>query len=223
MVTRDRNRIALESGRAGRGRPGHQGIFCLSGEHQSLGRVPPGGRRVSTSTRSSLPGAEDVDWRRRGFRRQQARAAICSGAALRIRTCGRWSLNLLRLKKKIAAGAEFLLTQAIFDLAGFQRVDGGGARGGPRQAGGDHRQRAAADSVEQARDPAAALGVSGRIGEDVIGRLAKAADAAKEGHRHRRGDRRASSRASPGVRGIHILSDGCEPLVAQVIQEAGLA
>ena len=28
-------------------------------------------------------------------------------------------LNLLRLRKKIAAGAGFLLTQAVFDLAGF--------------------------------------------------------------------------------------------------------
>jgi len=28
-------------------------------------------------------------------------------------------LNLIRLKKKVAAGAKFLLTQAVFDLAGF--------------------------------------------------------------------------------------------------------
>ena len=30
-------------------------------------------------------------------------------------------LSLLRLRKKIAAGAGFLLTQAVFDLAGFTR------------------------------------------------------------------------------------------------------
>jgi len=30
-------------------------------------------------------------------------------------------LNLLRLKKKVAAGADFVLTQAVTDLAGFTR------------------------------------------------------------------------------------------------------
>ena len=30
-------------------------------------------------------------------------------------------MNLLRLKKKIAAGADFVLTQAVIDLAGFTR------------------------------------------------------------------------------------------------------
>jgi hypothetical protein len=33
----------------------------------------------------------------------------------------------------------------------------------------------------------------------------------------------AELKAIPGVRGIHILSGGCEALAATVIQEAGLA
>ena len=41
-------------------------------------------------------------------------------------------LNLLRLRKKIAAGAGFLLTQAVFDLAGFTYVDGCRPRGRDR-------------------------------------------------------------------------------------------
>ena len=40
MVTRDRNRIALESDALGAAALGVEAIFCLSGDHQSLGVCP---------------------------------------------------------------------------------------------------------------------------------------------------------------------------------------
>jgi methylenetetrahydrofolate reductase (NADPH) len=95
-------------------------------------------------------------------------------------------LSLLRLRKKIAAGADFLLTQAVSDLAGFTRW---------------------MDAVREAGlDQKAAIIASVQPSEDV-------AIAAKMA---------AELKRIPGVRGIHILSGGCEALAAKVIEEAGL-
>jgi methylenetetrahydrofolate reductase (NADPH) len=62
----------------------------------------------------------------------------------------------------------------------------------------------------------------GPVGEDVIARLSAASDAVKEGVAIAAA-MASQLKAIPGVRGIHILSGGCESLAATVIQEAGLA
>ena len=95
-------------------------------------------------------------------------------------------LSLLRLRKKIAAGADFLLTQAVTDLAGFTRW---------------------MDAIREAGlDQKVAIIASVQPNEGV----AIAAEMA------------AALKSIPGVRGIHILSGGCEALAADVIEEAGL-
>ncbi len=130
-------------------------------------------------------------------------------------------LNLLRLKKKIAAGADFLLTQPVFDLAGFTRwMDS------VRAAGLDKRAAIIASvlpltSVEQA-EHLRQQQTYGPLDETVVARLASAPDAAKEGLAMA-AEIAAKLKTMPGVRGIHILSGGCEALAGQVIEAAGLA
>ena len=60
------------------------------------------------------------------------------------------------------------------------------------------------------------------MGEDVIARLSKAADAAKEGVAICVENARAL-KAIAGVRGIHILCGGAEESARQIIADAGLA
>jgi methylenetetrahydrofolate reductase (NADPH) len=60
------------------------------------------------------------------------------------------------------------------------------------------------------------------IGDDVIRRLRSAADPAKEGVAIV-AEIAGKVKTMPGVRGIHILSDGCESLVPRIIEEARLA
>jgi methylenetetrahydrofolate reductase (NADPH) len=92
-------------------------------------------------------------------------------------------LNLVRLKKKVAAGVDFVMTQAVTDLAGFTRwMDA------VRKAGLDTKV-------------AILAGVEANGGGQMAAKL----------------------KSVPGIRGIHILSGGCESSVATVIQEAGLA
>jgi methylenetetrahydrofolate reductase (NADPH) len=210
MVTRDRNRIALESDAQGAAALGVEAILCLSGHHQSLGACP------------QAAGVYDID----SIQFTQALKRMMREGSLPEAPIGAAAhpyqqpaeLGLLRLRKKIAAGAGFLLTQSVFDLAGFSKwMDA------VRAAGFDKQVAIIASvlpltSVEQAKG----RGAYGPVAESVAARLSAASDPAKEGiaiavEMARR------IKAMPGVRGIHILCGGCESAAATVIQEAGLA
>jgi methylenetetrahydrofolate reductase (NADPH) len=204
MVTRDRNRIALESDAHGAAALGVDAIFCLTGDHQSLGACP------------QAAGVYDLD----SIQLTQTLRKMIDGGPLPEVLVGASAhpyqqpaeLNLLRLRKKIAAGADFLLTQAVFDLPGFTRwMDA------VRAAGLDRKVAIIASvqpltSVEQARP----------FGEKTVARMSAASDPAQEGVAIA-AEMATQLKAIPGVRGIHILSGGCESLAAAVIQKAGLA
>jgi methylenetetrahydrofolate reductase (NADPH) len=114
MVTRDRNRIALESDALGAMTLGVGGILSLSGDHQSLGACPQAAgvydidsvQFVQALNRMRSEGLNPDGW--------LVGAAAHPGLEP-------IELNLLRLKKKIAAGADFVVTKAVTDLAGFTR------------------------------------------------------------------------------------------------------
>jgi methylenetetrahydrofolate reductase (NADPH) len=209
IVTRDRNRIALESDALGASALGIGAILCLSGNHQSLGVCP------------QAAGVNDID--------SVQLAQALKGLNLPEMLFGAVAhphqrpleLNLLRLRKKIAAGVDFLLTQPVFDLAGFTLwMDS------VRAAGLDKRAAIIASvlpltGVDQAEDLRQRQ-TYGPIDETVVGRLASAPDAAKEGLAMA-AEIAAKLKTVAGVRGIHILSGGCEALAGKVIEAAGLA
>ena len=122
MVTRDRNRIALESDALGAAALGVDAILCLSGDHQSLGACP---RAAGVYDIDSVQFAQALNrMRREGLdfngRTVDPLPEWLVGAAAHP-YLEPVELNLLRLKKKVAAGADFVLTQAVTDLAGFTR------------------------------------------------------------------------------------------------------
>jgi methylenetetrahydrofolate reductase (NADPH) len=210
MVTRDRNRIALESDASGAAALGVEAILCLSGDHQSLGACP------------QAAGVYDID----SIQFTQALKRMMREGSLPEAPIGAAAhpyqqpaeLGLLRLRKKIAAGAGFLLTQAVFDLAGFAKwMDA------VREAGFDKQVAILASvlpltSVEQAKG----RGAYGPVPESVAARLSGASDPAKEGIAIAV-EMAGQLKAIPGIRGIHILSGGCEASAATIIEEAGLA
>jgi methylenetetrahydrofolate reductase (NADPH) len=129
-------------------------------------------------------------------------------------------LSLLRLRKKIHAGADFLFTQAVFDLGGFFEW-----MKGVQAAGFDKRTAIIASilplaSVENARELQQAH-TYGPIPDSVIDRISRAKDPAREGVAI------ASEIAKqlkdvPEIRGIHILNGGDDQLIADVIKQAGI-
>ncbi len=209
MTTRDRNRIALESEALGASVLGVSGVLCVSGNHQSLGVSP------------QAAGVNDID--------STQLEQLISGLGLAHLAVGAVAnthlqpleLNLLRLKKKIDAGAGFLLTQPVFDVAVFSAwMDA------VRLAGLDGRAAIIATvlplcSVDQA-ERLEQRKTYGPLDGAVIERMAAAGNPTEEGVAMA-ASAAAQLKDIPGVRGIHILSSGCEELAGRVIQTAGLA
>jgi methylenetetrahydrofolate reductase (NADPH) len=121
IVTRDRNRIALQSDILGAASLGVNNILCLSGYHQSLSNVPQASNVYDID---SIQLIETIN-------RMKTEEILLNGNIIE----GDFSvligavanpyfrpleLNILRLMKKVKAGANFIQTQAVFNTTDFQ-------------------------------------------------------------------------------------------------------
>ena len=123
LTCRDRNRMALQSDLLGAAALGIPNVLLLTGDHPRFGDHPDAQAVSSTSTQSSWCGR----------RARCATREVCSpGGALEpapewLHRRGRESVRPAggfraeRLGKKVAAGAEFVQTQYVFDVAAFAR------------------------------------------------------------------------------------------------------
>lgn len=222
LATRDRNRIALESDVLGASALGAAGVLCLGGDHQTLGICPPAAGAYDIDSIQLIVALKAMTREAVAFDGSRMASApdLVIGAVAHpyLRPM---ELNLIRLKKKIRAGAKLLLTQAVFNWAGFTEwLDV------VRGAGLDEQVKIIASvlplpSVEKARE-LQARGTYGPIGEDVVDRLAGAADSVTEGVAIC-SEVAAKLKETQGIGGIHILCGGHEHLAARVIGQAGLA
>jgi methylenetetrahydrofolate reductase (NADPH) len=220
LCTRDRNRVALESDVLGAFALGVKTFFCMSGTHQALGGFP------------QAAGAYDMDSVQltQALARMASAGLDFSGAKLTATPSLTVAaavhpylrpieMALAQTRKKIGAGAQILLTDPIFDLAGFEEW-----LKAVRAVGLDKRAAIIASvlpltSVAQAEELRTRPGSP--ISDDIIKRL-RGGDAAQAGVAIA-AEIALKAKAMPGVRGIHIHSAGCEPLAASVIKEARLA
>ena len=121
MVTRDRNRIALQSDVLGASALGIRNILCLSGDHQSFGNQP------------QAKGVFDIDSIQliQTVRRMRDQAEIIGGdklsdpphlfvGAVANPFADPFKYRVTRLAKKVDAGAEFVQTQCIYNLERFK-------------------------------------------------------------------------------------------------------
>ena len=222
MVTRDRNRVALESDALGAASLGIGALLCLSGIHQSLGACPQAAGVHDVDSIQLTQALKIMTSEGKGFGDGtiDPRPALLLGAVAHPYQRP-LELNLLRLRKKIAAGADFIFTQAAFDLPRFNEW-----MEAVRAAGLDKKVAIIASvlplvSVEKAK-LLAERQTYGPVGEAAIARLSKASDPSKEGVAMA-AEAASKLKAVPGVRGVHILSGGCESLAAKVIEQAALA
>jgi methylenetetrahydrofolate reductase (NADPH) len=74
--------------------------------------------------------------------------------------------------------------------------------------------------VEKAKDLQKSQ-MYGPIGNDIIERIIRAPDAAREGVMIASEIARGL-KTLPGIRGIHIFNRGCESLTAEIMKQAGL-
>jgi methylenetetrahydrofolate reductase (NADPH) len=129
MTTRDRNRIAIQADVLGAAALGIRNCLCIAGDHQSFSAAGklnghPGARNVydvdSIQLLAILKGMRD-EGVQQGGDPVDPRPPLFIGAA--------WTpmadpvdWRLVRLAKKAAAGADFIQTQGIYDVAQFAEV-----------------------------------------------------------------------------------------------------
>jgi len=208
---RDRNRIALLADIRGAAMLGVANVLCLAGDHQSLGGQP------------EAAGAYDIDSVQLIHLLAEmgddpsGRPLLIGGEAYpHLRPL---ELALIDLRKKTAAGARFLLTQPVFDLALFEEwMDAVRAEGIPERAaiiagvqplsGSEH-----AEAVRRHRRP---------VPESLMERLREAAEPGQEGIAIC-AETAAALKGIEGVRGIHVYWGGAPSVVAEVMTRAALA
>ena len=222
ISTRDRNRIALQSDVLGAAMLGVVNVLCLSGDHQSLSASPEAASAFdidSVQLVQALTAMRD-EGVLLGGKPLLSRPPLFIGAVAHpyLRPL---ELALIGLRKKVEAGAQFLLTQPVFDVDDFAEW-----MNVVREAGLHERTHIIAGvrplvSMEQAERlrtrPAATV-----IPDSLTTRLRESSDPALEGI-SACADIAARLKDIEGVRGIHVFSNGLDGAVAGVIQQAALS
>lgn len=227
MTCRDRNRIAIQSDLLGASALGIRNCLCLSGDHQQAGAAGklkghPGAKNVydvdSIQLLAILKGLRD-DARQSGGDAIAPAAPFFIGAA--------WTplgppeaFRVLRLAKKIEAGADFIQTQVVFDVPGFAE-----AMRQARDAGLTERAAILPGIiVPRSARMLAYMGehVAGvRVPADLVRRMEAAPDPKAEGVRLAV-ELIQAVRDIPGVKGIHVQAIEWEDILPDVIRQAGL-
>ena len=122
MVTRDRNRIALQSDILGAASFGINNILCLTGDHQHFGDHPNCANVFdldSTQLAMTVRMMRD-EGRLLGGHEFDVRPQMYIGAAANPFAGPNVELRAVRLGKKVAAGVQFVQTQCIYNMDTFK-------------------------------------------------------------------------------------------------------
>jgi methylenetetrahydrofolate reductase (NADPH) len=121
LVTRDRNRIALQSDLLGAALLGVKNVLCLSGYHQTLMGSPQAANVYDIDSIQLLAIVKKMNEEGTLLEgtRIEGEFAMLIGAVANPYTRP-IELNILRLAKKIEAGATFIQTQAVFDIESLE-------------------------------------------------------------------------------------------------------
>ena len=224
IVTRDRNRIALQSDLLGAVSLGIRNVLCLSGHHQMLTGSPESSNVYDIDSIQLI--AAITQMREQGIlldgTKIEGAFPVLIGAVANpfMRPL---ELNILRLAKKVEAGAEFIQTQAIFDTDAFnQWIDAAGAEGitGKTAILAGIFPLTSATEAESLADKYMDMNIPDR----VIERIKSAGD---EVTQKKEGisicvEVIKKVVKMDGVKGVHILSGGKEGLVREIIAASGL-
>ncbi len=121
LTCRDRNRIALQSDLLSAAALGIENVLCITGDHMVLGDHAEAKKVFDLDSVQLLTAArglcEGYDLARHEV---DPPPDLCLGAVVNPGSDD-LEMQLLKMRKKIDAGAEFFQTQAIFEPSGFSR------------------------------------------------------------------------------------------------------
>jgi methylenetetrahydrofolate reductase (NADPH) len=221
MVTRDRNRIAIQSDILGAAAVGIKNVLCLTGDHHSLGDHPES-KAVwdidSLQLLSMLRKLRDEgkDWADNDLKGVPELFIGSAANPFGDPT----SFRVTRLAKKINAGADFIQTQVIFDVARFEEwmeqcrdrglLDKTHVMGGivPLKSAGAARYM---------KNMVAGIYVP----DEIVSRMKGAEKGKKEGRKIAL-ELIEDLKTVKGNHGVHIMAIMWEKLVPKLCEEAGL-
>ena len=223
MVTRDRNRIALQSDLLGAASLGIKNVLCLSGYHQTLIGCPEATnvfdidstQFIAMTTRMCEHGLL-ADGTKIDGPFSMLVGAVANPFLKPL------ELNLVRLHSKVEAGARFIQTHAVFDLDAFSQW-----LEAVRQAGLTKKVAILA-SVLPLESAAEAQKLREThpdfyVPAEMMERLQASGNGAGQPGRAICVETIKKLKTMEGLRGIHILSGGKEAMVPELLAAAGLS
>jgi methylenetetrahydrofolate reductase (NADPH) len=223
MVCRDRNRIAAQSDILGAASLGISNLLCLSGDHQTFGDQPQAKNvfdvdsiqllQIATQMRDAakFAGGKDVD----------GPPEIFVGAAANP-FADPFKIQVPRLAKKIAAGAQFIQTQCVFNLEKFEEF-----MKGVRERGLQEKTYILA-GITPLKSATMAEYIATKVaGMDVPEAIINRLKGVEKKKQKQEGIKIAVEtiqklKQIKGVKGIHLMAIEWEDAVPEIVQQAGL-
>jgi methylenetetrahydrofolate reductase (NADPH) len=121
LTCRDRNRIALQSDLLSAAALGIENVLCITGDHMVLGDHPEAKKVFDLDSVQLLVTAKGLnEGRDLAGHEVDPPPSFCLGAVVNPGSDD-LEMQLIKMRKKIDAGAEFFQTQAVFDPDAFSR------------------------------------------------------------------------------------------------------
>ena len=219
MTCRDRNRIAIQSDLLGAYALGLRNLLCLSGDHQLFGNHPESKNVFDIDSIQLLKAMKTMKEQKvlMNGKPTKVPAEFFIGATTNP-FADPQELQLIRLRKKIDAGAQFIQTQAIYDVEHFgkwmEKV----------RAAGLHKKtyimagilvNKSLKSIEMTKKVAGM-----KIPDELVERMRNASSYEEEGVKIAL-ELIEKLKVIEGVSGIHIMAVGWESIVPTIVEKAG--
>jgi len=221
MVTRDRNRIALQSDILGAIALGIGNILCLSGDHQKFGNHPTAKGVFDIDSLQLIQTLKNMRDEKKFICGEEISGEVpLFIGAVENPYADPFKFRVARLAKKVKAGADFIQTQAVYDVAKFTKwMEMVTDRGLDKQVhilAGVIPIRSAG-MARYMRDYVSGVSVP----DEIVTRMEDAENAREEGVRIVL-EIIEQLKEVPGIHGIHIMAVGWEDIVPEIIERARL-
>jgi len=221
MVVRDRNRLAIQADVLGAVALGIGNVLCLSGDHQKFGNHPTARGVYDIDSIQLIQALKNMRDEKKFLNGEDisGEVPLFIGAAANP-FADPFEYRVNRLVKKVKAGADFIQTQAIYDVTRFEEymkmvVDRGLDKQVHILAGVIPIRSAGMARYMKSNVP----GVS--VPDEIVERMANAENAKEEGVKIIL-EIIERLEEIPGVHGVHIMAVGWEDIVAEMVEKARL-
>ena len=222
MVCRDRNRIAMQSDILGAAALGIKNLLCLSGDHQIFGNHPEAANVYDLDSMQLIAMVKKMRDDKQflcGDEIKEHEPNLFIGAVANP-FADPFEFRVIRLAKKIEAGADFIQTQCIFDMDKFKKWMEMVVQAGL------HKKTYILAGLTPVRSHKALTYMKNNVAgmsipDELITRMESAKDSKEEGIKICL-EMIEKIRNIEGVSGIHLMPIGWENITPVILERAGL-